>query len=81
MTWFFHVIGCSDLIIMVDNSRTSTIFEHCMCVMFVFQLGSLMYKDISYDYNNFVSSSLYQIPTTSLQGIVSGWLWLLSHYW
>jgi hypothetical protein len=62
----FHAPRCSDLTIMVDNLRIIVVFEHCLCVMFVFQLGSLhIYKDVSYDYNNFVSSSLYQIPTTS----------------
>jgi hypothetical protein len=37
--------------------------------MFVFQPSSLhISKDISYDYNNMVSSSMYQIFTTSFQG-------------
>jgi hypothetical protein len=37
--------------------------------MFTFQLGSLhISKDISYDFNNFVSNSQYLIPTTSFQG-------------
>jgi len=65
----FHAHGHSDLTIMVDNSRMTSVFEHCLCTMFVFQLGSLhKSKDISYDSNNFISSSLYQIPTTSSQG-------------
>jgi hypothetical protein len=63
----FHVIGCFDLTIMVDNSRTIAISEHCLCVMIVFQLGSLhIFKDNSCDSNNFVSSSLYHIPMTYL---------------
>jgi len=44
------------------------VFEHCLCVMFVFQPSSLhISKDVLYDLNNFVSSSLYQIRTTSSQ--------------
>jgi hypothetical protein len=45
---------------MVDNLRTTVVFEHCMWAKFVFQPGSLyISKDVSYDFNNFVSSSLY----------------------
>jgi hypothetical protein len=56
----FHIIGRSDLIIMVYDSKTTIIFEHCMCDMFVFQPSSLhISKDVSHDFNNFVSSSLY----------------------
>jgi hypothetical protein len=34
--------------------------------MFIFQLGSLhISKDVLYDFNNLVSSSFYQISTTS----------------
>jgi len=72
----FHVIGCFDLTIMVDNSRTIAISEHCLCVMIVFQPGSLhISKDILNDFNNFLSSSLYQIPMTSSYGKqwVVGW--------
>jgi len=37
--------------------------------MFTFHLGSLhISKDISYDYDNFVSSFQYLIPTTLSQG-------------
>jgi len=63
----FHATRCSDLTIMVDESRTTAIFEHCLCPMFVFQLGFLhISKDVSYDFNNFVSSFLYQILMISL---------------
>jgi hypothetical protein len=65
----FHVIGHSNLTIMGDKSRTTAIFEHCLCIMFAFQASSLhISKNVSYDYNNFVSSSLYHIPMSSLQG-------------
>ncbi len=62
----FHAIGHSNLTMMVDDSRMTIVFEHCLCAMFVFQLGSLhISKDVSYDFNNFVSSSLCQILRTS----------------
>ncbi len=62
----FHVVGPLDFTIMVDNSKMIIVFEHCLCVMFAFQPSSLhISKDVSYDSNNFVSSSLYQISTTS----------------
>jgi hypothetical protein len=65
----FHAIGRFELSIMVDNSWTIAISEHCLFDMFAFQPSSLhISKDVSYDYINFVSSSLYQIPMTSLQG-------------
>jgi len=65
----FHALGCSDLTITVDDLGMMTIFKHFLCAMFTFQLGSLhISKDVSYDYNNFFSSSLYHIPTTSSQG-------------
>jgi hypothetical protein len=45
---------------MVDDSKTTTVFEHCLCAMFVIRLGFLhIFKDVSYDSNNFVSSTLY----------------------
>jgi len=65
----FHVDGHSDLTIMVDELRTTSVSEHYLCTMFAFQPGSLhISKDVLYDSNNLVSSSLYQIPTTSPQG-------------
>jgi hypothetical protein len=65
----FHVVRRLDFTAMVDNSKMIIVFEHYLCVMFVFQPSSLhISKDISYDFNNFVSSSLYQISTTSFQG-------------
>jgi hypothetical protein len=63
----FHATKQSNLTIMVDDSRMTVVFEHCLCIMFAFQLGSLhISKDNLYDSNNFVSSSLYHIPMTSL---------------
>jgi hypothetical protein len=47
--------------------------------MFVFQLGSLhIFKDVLYDFNNLVSSSLYQIPTMSSKGCQ--WVVGFGHY-
>ncbi len=54
---------------MVDDLRMTFVFKHYLCVMFAFQLGFLhISKDVLYESNNLVSSSLYQIPTTSSQG-------------
>jgi len=75
----FHVPGRLNFTITVDNSRTIVVFEHCLCAMFAFQPYFLhISKGILYDYNNFVSSSLYQIPTTSLQG--RQWVVNYGHY-
>jgi hypothetical protein len=70
--------------VMVDNSGATSIFEQCLCTMFLFQLRSLhISKDVSYDYNNLVLNSMYQIPMTSFlsRETVGGWLWTLLHYW
>ncbi len=65
----FHVAGYSNLTIMVDESRMMSVFKHCFCTMFTFQPFSLhISKDILNDFNNLVSSLLYQIPTTPSQG-------------
>jgi hypothetical protein len=79
----FHAIGHSNLTIMVDDSGMIIISEHCLCAMFTFQPHSLhISKDVSYDSNNFISSSLYQIPRDLLVGeTMAGWWWPLSHYW
>jgi hypothetical protein len=75
----FHAIGCSNLTIMVDKSRTIVVSEHCIYVMFTFQPSSLhIFKDVLYDYNNFVSSSFYKIPMTSSQG--RQWVVGCGHY-
>jgi hypothetical protein len=64
---------------MVDNLGTTTIFEHYLCIMFVFQPSFLhISKGISYDSNNFVSSLLYHIPTTSFLG--RQWVVVFSRY-
>jgi hypothetical protein len=79
----FHAIGHSNLTIMVDDLGMIIIFEHCLCVMFTFQPRFLhISKDVSYDSNNFISSSLYQIPHDLLIGeTMGGWQWPLSHCW
>jgi hypothetical protein len=54
----FHAFKCLNLTIMVDDLGMVNVSKHCMCVMFTFQSSSLhIYKDVSYDSNNFVSSS------------------------
>jgi hypothetical protein len=56
----FHAIGRLDLTIMVDNLAMTIILKHCLCAMFAFQLGYLhISKGVSYDFDNFVSTSLY----------------------
>ncbi len=43
--------------------------EQFMCSMFLFQLGSLdISKDVSYDSNELVLNSKYQVRMTSFQG-------------
>jgi hypothetical protein len=65
--------------VMVDNSGATSIFEQCLCTMFLFQLRSLhISKDVSYDYNNLVLNSMYQIPMTSSQG--RQWVVGCGHY-
>jgi hypothetical protein len=65
----FHVVGRLDFTVMVDNSKMIIVFEHYLCVMFAFQPSFLhISKDVSYGSNNFISSSLYEISTTSSQG-------------
>jgi hypothetical protein len=54
--------------------------------MFIFQPSSLcISKDVLYDLNNFVSSFLYYIPTTSSQGrqwvIVCGYYDIVGDTW
>jgi hypothetical protein len=64
----FHVLGCLNLTIIVDDLGTTSISKHCLCTMFMFQPRSLhISKDVLYDSNNFTSSFLYQNPMTSLQ--------------
>jgi hypothetical protein len=60
----FHAIRRLDLTIMVDDSRTTVVFKHYVYFLIRFLH---IFKDISYDFNNFFSSSQYQIPTTSFQ--------------
>jgi len=75
----FHSIGHSHLTVIVDDLRTTIISEHYLCIMFVFQPSSLrISKGVSYDFDNFVSSLLYHIPTTSFQG--RQWVVNYGHY-
>jgi hypothetical protein len=32
----FHATGCLDLTVMVDDSRTTIVSKHCLCIMFIF---------------------------------------------
>ncbi len=76
----FHAIGHSDLTDMVNNSRRTAISKHCLCTMFGFQPSSLhISKNILYDSNNFFSSWLYHICTTSFQG--RQWVVGFSYYY
>ncbi len=75
----FHATKHSNLTIVVDKSWMTVVFEHCFCAMFTFHPSSLhISKDVSYDSNNFVLSSLYQIPMTSSQG--RQWVVGYGHY-
>jgi hypothetical protein len=75
----FHAIGHLDFTIMVDELGTMIVSKHCLYIMFVFQpCSSHIFKDVLYEYNNFVSSSLYQIPMTSSQG--KQWVVGCGHY-
>jgi len=56
----FHAIGRSNVTIMVDELRTTTIFEHCLCTMFAFQPSFLhISKDVLYEFNNLVLNLFY----------------------
>jgi hypothetical protein len=56
----FLALGCLDFTTMVDNSWMTFIYEHCLCVMFVFQLSYLhISKDVSHDFKNFVLNFMY----------------------
>jgi hypothetical protein len=56
----FHVVGHSELTIMVNDLRTTLVFKQCLCAMFSFQIRSLhVSKDVSYDSNNLVLNLLY----------------------
>jgi hypothetical protein len=79
----FHATKRSDLTIMVDDLGMIATYEHCLCTMFTFQLGSLhIFEDVLYDPNNFVSKfsvpDSYNLLTGETMG---GWLWPLSHCW
>ncbi len=70
----FHVVGYSDLTIIVDNLRMIYVFEQCLCTMFSFQLGSLhISKDILYESNNLVSSCCIGFLPCPFKG-VNEWL-------
>jgi hypothetical protein len=65
----FCANGWLELTILVDGIDTTVVTEKCLCVMFGFQLGSLyILKDATYDTNNNVSSLMYQIYITTIQG-------------
>jgi hypothetical protein len=58
----FHVARRLGLNIIVDNLGTTSVFEHCLYVMFVFQPSSLhISKDVSYGSNKFVVLDSYDL--------------------
>jgi hypothetical protein len=67
----FHVVGRLDLTIMVDDLGMTSVLEHYLYVMFVFQPSSLhVSKDVSYDSNKFVVLDSYDLPSRETLG---GW--------
>jgi hypothetical protein len=63
----FYVEGWLEQTILVDESDSTIIFEQCLCV--IFQVGFLhISKDVTYDVNNNILRSVYQMPTTITQG-------------
>jgi hypothetical protein len=65
----FHVEGWPNFTILIHESNRVHITEQCLCVMFRFQQGFLhISKDLIYDANNYVSSSLYMFLTFTTQG-------------
>jgi hypothetical protein len=59
----FHVEGKVELIVLTNNFRILHAIEKCLCVMFGFHLGIVdVSKDKTYDDNNNVIRSIYQVP-------------------
>ncbi len=64
----FHV-EWPNFMTLIDESSRFHVIEQCLCVMFGFQQGFLhISKDVIYDANNNVSSSLYMFLTFTTQG-------------
>ncbi len=65
----FHVDEQLELTISVYDFGTNIVFEQCLCVMFGFQCDSLhISKDVAYDSNNTIFSTLYRISMALVQG-------------
>jgi hypothetical protein len=63
----FYIEAWLELTILVDEFDSTIIFEQCLCV--IFQVGYLhISKDVTYDVNNNILGSMYQMPTTTTQG-------------
>ncbi len=62
----FRANGWLEFAILVDGIDTTIVIEKCLCAMFGFQPGSQhIFEDVVY---NNVSSSMYQISITIVQG-------------
>jgi hypothetical protein len=72
----FHVEGKVELIVLADNFRILHVIEKCLCAMFGFHSGIVhVSKDETYDDNNNVIRSIYQVPVLgdfSLEWKVNG---------
>ncbi len=65
----FCVDGWPNFTIFVNGTDITIVIEKCLCVMFGFQPGSQhIFKDVTYDANNNISSSMYQISIDIVQG-------------
>jgi len=59
----FHAKGKVELIVPTNNFRILRAIEKCLCAMFGFHLGIVhVSKDKTYDDNNNVIRSIYQVP-------------------
>jgi hypothetical protein len=64
----FHADGKPNLTMLVGDEEF--VLEKCLCAMFSFLLGSVhVSKDVVYGNNNVVINSIYQVPSSSPQGL------------
>jgi hypothetical protein len=66
----FHFKGKSNIAILVGDSKIVQITKQCFRAMFGFQLGSVhLFKNVVYVKNKVVINSIYQVPSSSTQGL------------
>ncbi len=66
----FNVEGKSNLTILVCDSKIVWITKQCFRAMFGFQLGLVhVFKNVVYAENKVVINSIYQVPSSSTQGL------------